>query len=333
MRSAIPCGLIAIACLTTGCTPALTPDNPARIAELKATYEQLHKRLETAASTDPLITSAFSEKGQIVIAIRSGLIEELAGNVTRRYLDKVTVDLTDVDGHGSGEIKKKTFLGRVKVGEWNVNVELGELVGNLTALSPRVGLRAPNLIDIDMPVDVHETEGNATLDFSWNSNGVANVLCKDFSITREIRGRVLKQRHRLTGALRLDNVGDSLTATPLFPNREVQLKLDLTPKSWTIVEEGLRSQNTAGKCGTLMKPDRAMGFLRELAARGIKIKLPRSIFRVVNLPGHLEEAVKVNGKRVPLDIKAESLRIETATLWTSASVQVKTAVPDLKKQP
>ncbi|MEO5763410.1 MAG: hypothetical protein ABIR28_13990 [Vicinamibacteria bacterium] len=297
------------------------------MAELKKTYEGLHKRLEAAASQDPQIASAFAKKGQVLIAMRSGLIEELAGNVAQRYLDQVKVDLHDVKGHGGGELNKKTFLGRTKVGNWDVRVALGDLVGDLSAGTPRVSLRQPNVIDIDLPVDVHETEGSATLHFSWDSAGIAGVVCKDFELTREIRGRVLNQQHTLKGALRLDNTGDSLTATPIFPNRKVKLKLDLTKKSWEIVEAALQSQNTSGTCGMLMKPAVVLGFLRDLAAGGVEVPLPDSIFRVVHLPAHVQESVMVNGRPVALELKAENLRVETATLWTSASVVVKLATP------
>lgn len=324
-RAALAVALLAAAPL--GCAPALAPPDPERIAMLQETYEHLHERLEKASATDPLLTSAFAEKGQVVIAIRSGLIEELAGSVARRYLDKVTVDLTDVEAHGSGEVKRKTVLGKVKVGEWDVNVDVGELVGNLQAGTPRLGLRAPDLIDVDMPVEVQETEGDATLHFSWDSAALANIVCKDFEMTREIRGRVLPQQHSLVGALRLANTGEELTASPVFPNRKVQLKLDLTPKSWQVVEAALRSQDTFGKCGILMNPTRGIGKLKELAARGVNVKLPDSMFRTVSLPARVRKTVKVNDRTLDLKVEARSLRVEGATLWSSASIVVAPAGP------
>lgn len=325
--------LLSAVVAASGCAPRVVPPDPARLALLKQTYDHLHERLEKASATDPVLSSAFAEKGQIVLAIRSGLIEDLAGSVARRYLDKVTVDLKDVDAHGGGELKRKTLLGRVKVGEWNVNVDIGALEGNLQAGAPRVGLRAPNLIDVDVPVDVQETEGDATLHFSWDSAGIANVVCKDFEITRTIRGRVLRQQHSLVGALSLANTGEELTAAPVFPNRRVQLKLDLTPKSWATVEAALRTQDTAGKCGILMDPDKGVERLRELAARGINVKLPDSMFRTVSLPARVQKSVKVNQRVIELAVEARSLRVEGSTLWSSASIQVVSARKPASPQP
>jgi hypothetical protein len=320
--SSSPLVLAVTAVALAGCATNAPHDDPARMASLKDTYDLLHERLEKAAATEPLVASAFAERGQVILAIRAGLIEELAGSVARRYLDRVTVDLSEVEGHSSGELHKKTFLGRVKVGEWSVSMDLGDLVGHLRAGSPRVSLRGPDLVDVQLPVDVQETEGDATLRFGWDSAGLANVACKDFEMTREIRGRVLAQRHLVSGALRLHNSGESLTATPVFPDRRIRLKLDLTARSWGVVEAALRSQDTSGKCGTLMNPDKGLEHLKELAARGITVRLPRSVFRTVRLPTRLQNSVKVNRRTVGLRLAAESLRIETATLWASISVQV-----------
>jgi hypothetical protein len=308
---------VALACCTKG-----SQEDPARVAHLEDANGHLHDRLEKAAAADPLVAQAIADRGQVVLAMRSKLIEELARNVARSYLDRVTVDLREVESHSSGEMRKKTFFGRIKVGEWSVNVELGDLVGHLHAGTPRVSLRGPDLIEVEVPVDVQETEGSATLRLNWDSSGLANAVCKDFELTREIRGRVLAQRHVVSGALRLHNTGDSVTATPLFPDRRIRLKLDLTSRSWGVVEAALRSQDTSGKCGTLMDPDKGMKHLRALAARGIRVRLPDSIFRAVTFPARLHEVVKVNERPVGLRLRAESLRVQSATLWTSVSVQV-----------
>lgn len=321
--NALPTLACALATLAlAGCAAPPARDDAARAAALKNTYEQLHARLEKAALGEPLVASAFADRGQVALAIRSGLVEELAGNVARRYLDRVTLDLTGVKAHGSGKLHKKTPFGHIKVGEWNVSIHLGKLVGQLRAGSPRVRLRAPDLIEVDLPVDVEETEGAATLRLDWDSAALANVVCKDFELTRVIRGRVLAQHHRLAGALRLHNTGESLTATPLFPDRRIRLALDLTPRSWAVVEAALRSQDSFGKCGMAMNPEKGLARLKQIAASGITVHLPDRVFRTVRLPARLQTSVKVHRRTVGLMVTAESLRIETAVLWSSASVQV-----------
>ncbi len=318
--------LVAGCAILTGCSAGPPPiAEPERMAALERTYEDLHKRLEAAAEKDPLVAAAFADRGSVVVAIRASLLEELAGNVAKRYLDNVKVDLENVHAKSSGEVRRKTFLGKVKVGAWSVSVVLGDLVGDLRAGTPKVSLRAPNMIDLEIPVNVQETFGDATLDFGWDSSGLANMVCKDFELNRGIRGRVLPQKHVINGAMRLANSGASLTATPIFPDRKVRLQLDLTPDSWTIIEEALRSQDTSGTCGTFMNPEQGLTFLKGLAAKGVNVKLPESIFRTVRLPASLQQEVTVNRRVLSLKIQGESLRIEAKTLWSSASIQVQVA--------
>lgn len=314
---------MAAALAVAACRSAPRPDDAARMALLKRTYDHLHQRLEKAAASEPLVASAFADRGQVIVAIRSALIEELAGRVAARYLERVTIDLSDLEARSSGELHKETFLGRVTLGEWRADVDVRELKGRIMAGRPRVALRRPDLVEIDLPVDVQPTEGDATLHFAWDSAGLANVVCKDFALTRDIHGRVLPQTHVISGELRLRNTGDELTATPVDPDRRIELKLDLTPGSWGVVEAALRSQDTFGKCGMLMDPDEALARLRRLAARGITIRLPESILRAVSLPAHLQKSARVGEATVDVRLIARSVRVETATLWSSVSVEVR----------
>jgi hypothetical protein len=319
-------GLFVVGC--AGCRAAPGPEvDAARLASLRTIYDDLHGRLEKAVAQDPLAQRVFADRGQVVVAIRSGLIEELAGTVTQRYLDRVSIDLTSVEARDEGAIHKKTFLGQIKVGEWAVDIDITDLRITLVAGKPKVSLGADDRVEIELPVDVKESEGRVGIHFSWNSKSLANLVCKDFDLTRDLRGRVLPQQHVLSGALRIGSAGDSLSLTPVFPDRKIPLKVDLTPASWQTVEAALRTQNTADRCGTLMKPDNLVRLLRELAAKGVKVGLPESIFRVVHLPAHLEQTVKIGDRTVNLTVKSEGLKVLPDSLWTSASAHVRPLAP------
>jgi len=312
---------LGLGLVASGCDRR-TQEDPKRLAQLQATFDRLHRELETAAGNDPAVTSALSADGQLLMGVRSELVERIAGNLSKRYLDTVQIDLGDVKGKSEGDLKKDTFLGNVKIGHWKVNVHLGGLIGRIRVNQPRVTLRAPDLVDVALPVDVEETEGDARLEFAWDSAALANVVCRDFEVSRSIRGRVIAQKHVIEGSLQLRNTGEDLIAIPLVPDRSVPLVLDLTPKSWEIVEAALREQNTFGRCGTLIKPAVILGLLRDLAKRGVNVKLPKSIFRTVKFPGRIEKTVRVHDGPVGIALQAESLRIVNATLWSSARVQV-----------
>jgi len=326
LRSWLAAGLVAVG--LAGCRRAPGPEaDAARLASLGKIRDDLHRRLETAVAQDPLAKRVFADRGRVVVAIRSGLIEELAGTVTQRYLDRVSIDLTSVEASDEGAIHKDTFLGRMKVGEWAVDIDITDLRISLQAGKPKVSLRADDRVEIELPVDVKESEGRVGIHFSWDSKSIANLVCKDFDLTRDLRGRVLPQRHVLSGALRIASADDLFTLTPLFPDRKIPLKVDLTPSSWEIVEAALRTQDSADRCGTLMKPDNLVARLRELAAKGVKVGIPESVFRVVRLPAHLEQAVKIGDRTVNLTVKSEGLMVLPQLLWTSASAHVRALAP------
>jgi len=325
-RACLAAGLFAVG--FAGCRTAPGPEvEAARLASLRRIYDDLHGRLEQAVAQDPLAKRVFADRGQVVVAIRSGLIEELAGTVAQRYLDRVSLDLTSVEARDEGAIHKDTFLGRMKVGEWAVDIDITDLRISLEAGKPKVSLRADDRVEIELPVDVKESEGRVSIRFSWDSKSLAKIVCKDFDLTRDLRGRVLPQRHVLSGALHIGSAGDSLSLTPLFPDRKIPLKVDLTPSSWEAVEAALRTQNTTDRCGTLMKPDNLVARLRELAAKGIKVGIPESIFRAAHLPAHLEQAVKIGDRTVNLTVKSEGLTVLPQLLWTSASAHVRQLAP------
>lgn len=319
---------LTLAIVAAGCGSDSAREEAARIKVLKTTYDQLHRRFNEVAAREPLAASASGESGEVTVAIRSGLIENLAGSIAQRYLDHVVVDLAGVRAHSKGAIHKKTFLGGMTIGEWRVDVEIGALAGNLHGGTPRVSLRPPDALRVRVPIDVQETTGTATLTFAWDSRALANIVCRDFRIVRPIRGRVLAQHREIAGAFRLRNTGETLTAEPLFPDRRVALRLDLSGPSWEALEADLQSQNTAATCGALVKRAEMMTFLKGLAATGIVIQLPKSIFRTVALPARFQESVQVNRKQVGLSLRALSLKVDERAVWSSVSVRVKGSGPD-----
>jgi hypothetical protein len=172
-------------------------------------------------------------------------------------------------------------------------------------------------------VDVLPARGRVAIRLSWDSAALANVVCKDFELARDLDGRVLAQRHFVDGAFRIGFVGEGLQASPLFPERKLRLKLDLTPESWRTVEAALRSQDSLGRCGLLMNPERGMQRLRALAKRGIDVRLPEELFRSVELPAQLVKAVTIADRPVELDVRARALRFVTGMLWSSASLHIR----------
>jgi hypothetical protein len=299
-----------------------------RLPELREAHGKLHERLEKAMAKDALAGRVFGDSGRVIIAIRSRLIEDLMIKVARQYLDRVAIDLAALESQAHGRIRHHTFLGQVKLGDWRLEMVVDRLTGRLEAGTPRLRFRGENVLAVHLPVEVKAAPGRIAIRFVWDSSSVVSLLCRDFEISSQLEGRVLPQSHLLRGAVQFAATDDFVTVAPLFPDRTIHLKIDLTPESWTKVEAALRSQDTLGRCGILLKPEEVLERLRELAAGGIKVTLPESIFRTVRLPAGLERAVHIDERVIDLSVKTGTLRVTSDMLWSSASVRLKDRNPN-----
>jgi hypothetical protein len=107
--------------------------------------------------------------------------------------------------------------------------------------------------------------------------------------------------------------------------RSFPLKLGLSPDSWGKAEAALVSQNSLGRCGMVLHPEKAMRGLRELVAEGIEVRLPRSILRPVRLPARLEQTVTVNDSIVRLSLTGGRFHSRKTMPWSSTRVSVASA--------
>jgi hypothetical protein len=296
-----------------------------RMRSLREANEKLHERLEAAVGSDPVTARAFADDGQLIVAVRSPLLSEVAARIAASYLDEVTLDLKDVEARAGGEIHKKILGARRKIGDWRVEVTLDQLEGVLHAGVPEIRPEGADRLRVRLPVDVRPARGKVSIRLLWDSAALANVVCKDFELARDLEGRVLKQRHVVEGAVQLGFEGDALQASPLFPDRKLRLRVDLTPESWRTVEDALRSQDTLGRCGLLMKPERGMERLHALADDGLEIKLPDELFRGLKLPARLAKAVTIADRPVELDARTRVLRFVPGMLWSSTAMHIRGA--------
>ena len=137
-------------------------EDESALAALRREHAALHERLESAVARDPLATRVLAEPGDLVLAIRTAVVTDLVAEVAHRYFDQVEIDLADVRASADGEVRAKTFLGRIKLGEWQVEVRVERLRGRLAAGRPRLRFHTDR-IDVEVPVRVRPAPGTIGL--------------------------------------------------------------------------------------------------------------------------------------------------------------------------
>jgi len=338
MRAAARCllavllPLAALGCARGGEPPVAS----ARLQELRSSHEALHDSLESLVAGDSLLAAAAGDSGEVVLAVRETLMERLIHEVTRRYLDRVELSLEpEVQVREEGEIKVKTFLGRIKAGDWKVRLTIHSIRGVLRAKPPAVSVTGTNRIHLVVPVVIEEGQGAATVRFTWDAKSVAGVVCGDFETAQRVTGRVVPQEYSIDGDFVLSAGERTVLAQPEFPEEKFRLRVDLSDESWAQVERTLASQDKIFKCGIAMDPKKVIPQLRALGRKGFNIKLPRSIFRTVELPASVSESVEVEERQVALAVQPNALRVTPRTFWYSVAVQtrISDALPDTLSPP
>src|SRR5438093_5019374 len=126
----------------------------------------LHARLQELVEADAFLREVLADDGQVVVAVRPGLVGGLIQEVAGRYLDRVVLDLEiDAGFHAGREVKIDTFLGPLKAGRWDVDVTVEHVRGVLQARAPRVRFDEASRVRLDLPVLLREAHGIAGVHF------------------------------------------------------------------------------------------------------------------------------------------------------------------------
>jgi hypothetical protein len=318
------CALVAVACAPSG--PASSGPASADGAA-HAEHERLRRRFQELARRDAVVAEVTREPTDVVVAVRTGLVEELAREVALRYLDRVALDLP-LEAHvqESRDVHVSTPVGSVHAGAWTVDVTVHRVRGTLRARTPRVRAQGANGLGIDVPVAIAEGGGTATVHFAWDARKMAGIVCRDFEVTRRLEGRIVPEDYAVSGALNLLAGPDSIRAEPAFPRRTFRVRVDLVPASWTAVRNALEEQDRLLRCGLALDPDEIMPRLEGLLRRGFEVTLPRSLFRAVDLPAGIRHSVDIEDRHVDLSASTRALRVTADAVYYAADVRARGAV-------
>jgi hypothetical protein len=317
--------LVPLLLLSPACRRAEDQARGGRVQALKKHQEELYAQLSQRIEGDTIVSQALTNEGDILVGIRSGLLKDLITAVAVQYLDQVALDLAlEAKVAAEGDIHvKKAIIGDVTAGTWKVNLVVHRVRGTLGARTPVVDMRDNRTIGLRLPVSLDKGRGNATIHFEWDARGLANVVCRDFEVTRTINGTLVPAVHTFEGSLVLEAGDENVLAQPAFKNVPYRLKVDLTPESWKDVTAALVEQDSFFKCGIGLDPDAIVPRLRELLLKGFNVRLPKKLFRAFALPGSLSRRLEHEGRQLVLNVKPDALRFANDALWYGSLVEAR----------
>jgi hypothetical protein len=314
--------LVALLAALAACRRDPSPA-PGRLAELRRLHETLHEQLDARVAEDALVQEALHGRpGELIVAVRSPMVEDVLREAARVYIDRLTLDLGDLQAKANGRIDHRTFLGRIKVGEWRLEMLVEQLAVELRAKAPRLRVAGTNEVELKLPVEAREARGRVVLRFSWDSASVANLVCRDFEVARELEGKTPRQEHTIGGVFRLSAAGDSVRVQPVFPDDTIRVKVALSDRSWASVREALAEQDRFLRCGLLMDPDKMVDQLKARAAEGFPVKLPAVMFREFRFPGAFERTAQIEGRAVAVGLRTQGFEVTPSAMWSRAAIGI-----------
>jgi hypothetical protein len=315
---------VLLAVLLAGCGRREAGRAAGDLAAARGEIDALRARVDERMSREPHVQEVLTRHAQsdVVVGLRSALIEDIVREVARHYLDRVELDLDlQQEVEERREVEVSTPFGRVTAGEWRLHLVVHRVRGVLRSRAPDVHASGGNRLALKIPVLLEGAQGNATAHFAWNARSVAGVVCRDFEVTRRVTGRVMADEYALSGQFELVAGPQALLVRPVFPRRRYRLRVDLTDDSWGDVKRALDEQDEILKCGLALKPDEILPKLRARLGEGFDITLPQSLFRAVDLPAGVRQSVAVEDTQVELTARTDGLRVEDQAVWYAVSVR------------
>jgi hypothetical protein len=296
--------------------PLPPPSEPPaeRIARLTREVDALRAQFESAVAEDPLVARGSTAEGHLIASIPPELFAQIVRRIAAVYLDRVAIELGGIAIDKSGEIHRRTFLGRIKAGNWTAEIEFPRIRGVLRAGEPVVRLPGDNRVLVGLPIHLERGAGAARIHFQWDSRMLVNLVCRDFEVTEEVQGHIAPRAYPVAGEFALTAGPGELVAAARFDDR-FRIHPELDAVSWAVVDRALRQQDTMGRCGVGLDPAATLAELKALVAAGFVVRLPNKLFRPVSLPARLSPTVTVQGRDVEIELTQSRLEAGPDGVW------------------
>jgi hypothetical protein len=316
-------GVLALAALGLACraAPPPSPDGPTP-AELTASKQRraaLQQRFERAAAAAGYGFAEAPSTG-VVIGTPTAFAANLVEQIVTGFLGEVTLVLRDLDVHATSDVRGNLLFKRRTLGELELDIGIQEVKGILKPSRPRLRFQEER-IGIALPVRLASGDGRASVRVRWDGRGIAGVACGDVDVTRQVQGALAPASYEVKGAFELRTRGPSIVVTPRFPDVEVKIQIQPDAESWATFEGVIEEQGAV--CRTLLRKADVRQKVAEVIERGFDVRLPRKLFRPLELPAGVEESVEIEGVRLALEAKPRRLAISHGRIWYGADVVVR----------
>jgi hypothetical protein len=282
----------------------------AEIESLTQRRDALRRSIDEAIARDPRL----EEMPQAPVRVRTptALVRELVHALADGYFHQVRLELRGIEAHHEDDVKRLFTLG-----QYRLDASFERITGRLELERPLLRFGTDE-VEATLPVRIVSGHATALLRFHWDGSGLADAVCGDLTVSREVAGRVEPRRYELRGALELSGSGQEIVATPRFPPTRVRLRIAPSPESWREVAGILDDEE--GLCGFVLDKSDLLEKLKQELDEGIEVRLPTEKLEAVTMPVAVESRLNLRGHEVDLAVRLSDFEVSADDVWLGATV-------------
>lgn len=294
-------------------------DTKLRIEGLKAERARLQEELRSFLTDDAKLVDA--PKGAVLIGVPASLVEAIVSEALTGPLRHVRLTLKDVvKVERTDIIRAKTFVGMMTLGHYALTVNVKEVAAVMKPLTPKLTFGG-NRIAIDLPVNVEAGAVKANLHFKWDGRKLAGVVCGDLTSEHDLRATVPPVAARLRGRFDLEARGEKLIVKPVIAPIDLAFKVEPLQRTWDFIDELIESKNAV--CEAALRKAAVGQKVKDLVARGFKVKVPNNWLHPMTLPASFRDTVDLKGATARLVITPVGVSITKTRIWYGADLAVR----------
>lgn len=298
--------------------PTVT-DTRLRIEGLKAERARLQEELRSFLTDDAKLVDA--PKGAVLIGVPAALVEAIVSEALTGPLRHVRLTLKDVvKVERTDIIRAKTFVGMMTLGHYALTVNVKEVAAVMKPLTPKLTFGGDR-IAIDLPVNVVAGAVKANLHFKWDGRKLAGVVCGDLTSEHDLRATVPPVTARLRGRFDLEARGEKLIVKPVIAPIDLAFKVEPQQRTWDFIDELIESKNAV--CEAALRKAAVGQKVKDLVARGFKVKVPNNWLHPMTLPASFRDTVDLKGATARLVITSVGVSITKTRIWYGADLAVR----------
>ena len=260
----------------------------------------------------------------IMIGIPTSVTGSIVEQVVTGLFGETTLTLRNLKVHHEGKLKAKLLVKKRTLGEYVLDMKIHQVQGVLKPGAPTLTF-GTNTIGLGLPVRLAEGQGDAELNFKWDSKGTADLVCGDTEVSRTIGGGVVPHDYNVTGRFGISADAETLILRPRFPDLAVRIFVDPSEEAWKLVEEVVKDRPKG--CEIALGKVDVKQKISGLLGKGFNVKIPQKIFKPIRLPAGISQSLEIQGVKLDLEVKPTGVLVAGDRIWYGADLKLQSRKP------